>query len=341
MRVAVCYNQTPENSAHGEARDRIAEAGSLDEARAVLQALKTLGHPVDYIPLVDDLGDFIQRLQAYAPDVVFNLCEGFWGDARQEMNLAGLFELLGIPFTGSKTLCLGLTQDKLRTKALLKQAGLPTPAFCLVRPGEKYPPIEKLTYPLIVKPAYEDASQGIEAASVVEDRKALMKRALYVHKTYAQPALVEEYIEGRELNVAIIGNSRPAVLPVSEITFAASLVRKIVCFDSKWRPESAAYQGTKPVCPARLTAKENLLINDVALRAFKLLGCRDYARVDIRLRGQTSFILEVNANPDISPTAGLARAAGAAGLSYPMLIERILGCALKRKEMSHARLATA
>jgi len=341
MRVAVCYNLTPASSPCGEARDRIADAGSCDEADAVMRALGELGHQAELIPLGSELGGFIQRLQAFAPALVFNLCEGFWGNARQEMNVAGVFELLGIPTTGSRSLCLGLSQDKLRTKALLLQAGLPTPPYCLARPGEKFPPIEKLVFPLIVKPAYEDASQGIEAASVVETRKTLMQRVEYLHATYRQPALIEEFIDGRELNVAILGNRRPSVLPVAEITFAASLPRKIVCFDSKWSPDSAAYQGTQPVCPARLTARVNLLVNDLALRAYKLLGCRDYARVDMRLRGSTPTILEVNANPDISPDAGLARAARAARLSYPDLIKRILECADKRKEQTDARLATA
>jgi len=341
MRVAVCYNQTPDQTSHGEVRDRIAAAGSLDEANAVLRALGELGHQAGLIPLGSELSDFIQRLQGFVPEVIFNLCEGFWGNARQEMHVAGLFELLGIPTTGSGALCLGLSQDKLRTKALLLQAGLPTPAYCLARPKEKFPHFEKLSFPLIVKPAYEDASQGIDAASVVETRKALMQRVEYLHATYRQPALIEEFIDGRELNVAILGNRKPSVLPVAEITFAASLPRKIVCFDSKWSPQSAAYQGTVPVCPAQLTPRVHLQVNDLALRAYKLLGCRDYARVDMRLRGSTPFILEVNANPDISPDAGLARAAKAARLTYPELIKRILECVSKRKELSDARLATA
>jgi len=341
MRVAVCYNQTPDQTSHGEVRDRIAAAGSLDEANAVLRALGELGHQAGLIPLGSELSDFIRRLQGFVPEVIFNLCEGFWGNARQEMHVAGLFELLGIPTTGSGALCLGLSQDKLRTKALLLQAGLPTPAYCLARPKEKFPHFEKLSFPLIVKPAYEDASQGIDAASVVETRKALMQRVEYLHATYRQPALIEEFIDGRELNVAILGNRKPSVLPVAEITFAASLPRKIVCFDSKWSPQSAAYRGTIPVCPAQLTPRLHLQINDLALRAFKLLGCRDYARVDLRLRGSSPYILEVNANPDISPDAGLARAARAARLSYPELIKRILESATKRKESSDARLATA
>ena len=336
MRIAVCYNQTPEKIRRGEARDLIADAGSADEANAVLQALLALGHQAELLPLVDDLADFIRRLGDYGPELVFNLCEGFWGDARQEMNVAGVFEMLGIPFTGSSALVLGLTQDKVLTKSLLKQKGLSTPAYVLVGLDETAPTFENLKFPLIVKPAHEDASQGIEHQSVVENRRALLRRVKYVHQTYRQPALVEEYIEGRELNVTVLGHSKPKVLPISEILFDPSLPRAMVCFDSKWSPESAAYKGTRPQCPAELSAREQLLVNLVAMHAFKLLGCRDYARVDIRLRNFSAYILEINANPDISPEAGVARSAAAEGLSYVQLIERILKSASKRKEVSHA-----
>lgn len=341
MRVAVCYNQTPEHSGHGEPRDRIADAGSQDEAKAVVEALQQLDHQAVLVPLAADLGDFIQRLQTHAPDVIFNLCEGFWGNSRQEMNIAGVFELLGLPFTGSPALTLGLTQDKVRTKSLLLQKGLATPAFRLALPGAKLPKFDGLHFPLIVKPAREDASQGIEAASVVDNLKALTERIDYIHKTYQQPALVEEFIVGRELNITVLGDEKLKVLPVAEITFAASLPRPLVCFDSKWTPDSDAYKGTKPVCPARLSSREQLLVSMIAMRAARLLGCRDYARVDIRLRKFTPYILEINANPDISPAAGVARAAAADGLSYPRLIKHILESALKRKELPHARVATA
>ncbi|MEE4254934.1 MAG: ATP-grasp domain-containing protein [Desulfuromusa sp.] len=340
MRIAVCYNQTPEYSTHGEIRDRIADSGSYDQAKKVLQALHQLGHQPELIPLPSRLSDFLLRLENFAPDLAFNLCEGFWGNAQQEMNVAGIFELLGIPYTGSSPLCLGLSQDKMRTKSLLIQQGLSTPPFCLAAIGEALPSTNGMLYPLIVKPPYEDASQGIEAASVVDTPQQLQQRIHYIHKTYRQPALVEEFIDGKELNVAILGENSLTVLPVAEITFAADLPRAIVCFDSKWSPQSAAYLGTVPVCPAEISAVETSLVTDAALRAFKLLGCRDYARIDIRLRNQSPYILEVNANPDISPDAGLARAAEVAGLAYPQLIEQILECASQRKELPHAQTAT-
>jgi len=336
MRVAVCFNLSPSKAVRGEARDLAADQGASTEAKAVVKALRARKHQADLVPLGSDLFDFARKLTDYRPEAVFNLCEGFWGDARQEMNVAGLLEMLRLPFTGSRPLCLGLTQDKARTKDLLLQKGLPTPRYLLVRLGEHYPRLNNLNFPLIVKPRFEDASQGIDPASVVETSQAVLERIRYVHDVYRQGALVEEFIEGRELNVAILGDKALTVLPVSEIRFAEDLPRAIVCFDGKWKPGSKAYQGSTPVCPAKLTAKQDLLVRDVALRAFKTLECRDYARVDIRLRDNTPFILEINANPDISPDAGLARAARVAGLSYPELIEKLLNLALERKEVRRA-----
>ncbi|SDZ96197.1 D-alanine-D-alanine ligase [Desulfuromusa kysingii] len=332
MRIAVCYNQTPEYSNHGEVRDRIADRGSYDQAKAVLQALHQLGHQPELISLADNLMDFLRKIERFSPDLAFNLCEGFWGNAHLEMNVAGIFELLHLPSSGSPPLCLGLTQDKLRSKSLLLQHGLPTPPFCVAKLGNGHHDTAGLNYPLIVKPPFEDASQGIEALSVIDTSQQLKQRIQFIHDVYRQPALIEEFIDGREINVVILGSENLTVLPPAEITFAPELSRKIVCFESKWAPQSLAYRGTIPVCPATITSAETRLVNNVGQQAYKLFGCRDYARVDIRLRNQIPYILEVNANPDISPDAGLACAAGVSGLTYNQLIEQILESASQRKE---------
>ncbi len=336
MNVAVCFNRVPPKLFKGEAADRISEEGAEAEARAVKKALSDLGHTARLQPLGADIAVFIEELRAFHPDAVFNLCEGFWGNSRLELHVAALFDLLGLAYTGAPPLSLGLTQDKVRTKDLLLRHGLPTPKFVLVKIGEHFPKIRDLAYPLIVKPRFEDASLGITADSIVESERALKKRIQYVHDTYRQGALVEEFIEGRELNAAILGNGPFEVLPLSEIRFQPGLKHSIVSYDGKWLEDSPEYARTQPVCPAPLKAKEEILVKDAALRAYKILECRDYARVDIRLRDGVPFILEVNANPDISPGAGLARVARVAGSPYPKLVDRILGMALKRKEQMHA-----
>ncbi len=336
MKVAVCFNRVPPQLAQGEAADRISEEGAEAEAQAVAAALRELGHQPSLVALGDDIAPFIAELRAQRPDVVFNLCEGFWGQSRKEMHVAALLDLLGLTFTGAAPLCLGLTQDKARTKDLLTRHQLPTPKYQLVKLGEHYPRIKDLVYPLFVKPRFEDASLGITNDSVVENERELKSRIDYVHRTYRQGALIEEFIEGRELNVSIIGAGPWEVLPLSEIRFHPDLARAIVSYEGKWLEQSQGYHGTQPVCPAALKGRDEILVRDVALRAYKIMECRDYARVDIRLRDGVPYILEVNANPDISPDAGLARSAKVAGMKYPRLIERIVEMAAQRKEAARA-----
>jgi D-alanine-D-alanine ligase len=337
MNVAVCFNRVPSKLRKGEPGDRISEEGAEIEARAVRKVLKDLGHASALVPLGPDIEKFIRDLRSAKPEVVFNLCEGFWGDSRKELHVAALLDLLGYAYTGAAPLSLGLAQDKVRTKDLLISHRLPTPKYILVKPGEHFPRTRDLAYPLIVKPRFEDASLGITSDSIVETEKELRIRIQYVHDTYHQGALVEEFIEGREINAAVIGNSPVEALPLSEIRFHPGLPRSIVSYEGKWLEESSEFAKTEPVCPAQLKAKEEFLVRDVALRAFKILECRDYARVDMRLREGVPYILEVNANPDISPGAGLAKAARAGGFSYQKFIDRILGMAVKRKEMLHAK----
>ncbi len=331
MNVAVCFNLVPPSASRGEAIDRIAEEGAEQEARTVAAALTELGHKPVLVALGGDITVFAAELRRIQPDLAFNLCEAFWGESRKEMHVAALFDLLGITYTGAPPLSLGLSQDKARTKDLLSRHQLPTPKYCLIKLGEHYSRVKDLVYPLIVKPRWEDASQGISNESVVDNEKALLARINYVHQTYKQGALVEEFILGREINAAIIGNGPHEVLPLSEITFHPDLAQPIVSFEGKWLEKSQQYKLTEPVCPAPLKMRYEMLVRDVALRAYKLLECRDYARVDFRLRDGVPYILEVNANPDISPDAGLARSARVANLSYPQLIARILAMASKRK----------
>ncbi len=336
MKIAVCFNQAPPQSLYGEELDRISETGAELEAEAVASALRTLGHEEVLVPLGDDLASFIAALQAAEPELVFNLCEGFWGQSSRELHVAALFELLGLEHTGSPALTLGLTQDKALTKDLLSRHALPTPNYFLLQPGESLPKTLDLSWPLIVKPCREDASLGITEESVVNDEIALAGRVRYIHERYRQGALIEEFIDGREFNAAVLGEHDLEALPTSEICFHAELPRQIVSYAGKWLEDSAEYAATEPACPAELSPREQESIQQAALRACRLLGCRDYARVDIRLHDGIPYILEVNANPDISPWAGLARAARAAGVDYPTLVGRIVELCCARMEKADA-----
>lgn len=211
--------------------------------------------------------------------------------------------------------------------------GIRTPRYSFIKSLNK-PFRLNLKYPLIVKPALEDASAGIEEESVVYNLEALKKRVKYVLEYFAQPALVEEFIVGRELNVAVFGDTELEVLPISEIDFSRlpENFHPIVSFQAKWDPYHVAYHKTIPKCPAPLSKKIQKEAEEIALKAVKAVGCRDYARVDMRLSSDKKlYVLEVNPNPDLQEDAGFMRSAKAAGYSYSLTLKMIVDFAYMRK----------
>ena len=239
--------------------------------------------------------------------------------------MAGILELLGLPYTGSGPECLALVRHKARTKWLLQGAGVSTAAFLLLNAAEKAVPreaVERLLAlgPLIVKPAAEDASLGLSTDSVVTDLAALERQTDSIRSRYGD-VLIEQFIAGREFNVGIIALPEPQALPLAEIDFQAAGTRpqkwQIVTYDAKWSPDSDEDRATPVRCPAEVEPDLADRLRQAALAAFRLTGCRDYARVDLRVDSQgRAFVLEVNGNPDIGPQAGLARALRASGMDY-------------------------
>lgn len=261
-------------------------------------------------------------------DVIFNLCEGFRDESRGEGAFAGWLEMMEWRFTGNSAWTLAVCQDKAFTKTLLMQSGIPTPRFQVVPVGA----IHELPLPsattIIVKPSKEDASQGISSRSVIlpgsERDRALREQIAHIHKVYRQPALIEEYMEGRELNVAILDGN---VLPISEIDFSGLPPGKphICTYDAKWRPESPDYLLTPARCPARLDRSVEERVKEIALRSWRTMRCRGYARVDIRLAPDgTPYVLEVNPNPSLHREAGFARSCEAAGISFSRMLETVV-----------------
>ena len=253
------------------------------------------------------------------------------GDSRHEMSVCSLIHLSGVPHTGCGPLTLGIALDKGLTKKLLIADGIPTPPSFVC--GENAPRNlpRGMRYPLFVKPLREDASLGISRNAFVTDRPGLEERCGFIARRYRQPALVEAYIDGRELNVSLIGNQRPLVLPISEIDMSRipEGMPRVCDYRAKWVPESEEYATTVPLCPAPLTRAIERTVKETALACYRLLSCRGYARVDIRLSPENvPFVLEVNPNPCIGLDSGIVRSAAAAGISYPELIQRIAGLAL-------------
>lgn len=327
LKVGILFNR-PAEPPRGEDSDYVAEAEVEEQAESVQKALDKLGFEYQMLPFEIDLELLIKALKNYRPDVVINLCEGAFGNSHHELNVPSMLELLNIPYTGLPPLALGMCQNKGLTKKILEANGLPTPKFKVLENPQNLQ--DDIGFPLFVKPLREDASIGISNKSDVRNEAELKAQVEYITNRYKQPALVEEYIAGRELNVAILGNENPRALPISEITFDFKDEPKIVGFSAKWFKESDEYKKTKPVCPALLDPSVKNNVERIALQAFEVLYCRDYARIDIRLRDNSPWILEVNPNPDISPEAGFSRSLKAVGLSYEQFVEKIIHFALHR-----------
>jgi D-alanine-D-alanine ligase len=328
LEILLLYNE-PALSADDP--DCASEAGVLESVEAVWAALIARGHRPRKLGLGSSVAKALESLAAIgAPDVVFNLFEGFGGVGRGEAEMTGLIELMGLPLTGSPGECLALVRDKARTKWLLAGAELPTPEFLLIGAADSIC-TDRLNEmlaegPLIVKPAHEDASLGIEPESVVTESDAIARQIRQVRGRYG-PVLVERFVVGREFNAAILALSKPKLLPLAEIEFFGGGPRgwQIVTYDAKWDAGSTADRSTPPRCPAQVDQQTHDRISQIALAAFRLTGCRDYARVDLRMDDQGRvYVLEVNANPDIGLSAGFARALGVAGIGYEEFVERLV-----------------
>jgi len=327
--IAIVFNAyEPRPTATGE---RLSEESVADMAEQAQGAVRSLGLGTTLIPLQRSLLNFLSRVKELNPDALVNLCEGYYGRPQWESNVAGIFELLGLTFTGNAAKTLALCQDKFKAKAVLKVAGLPTAPAQLMMTGEE--PLE-LRFPLIVKPNAEDASLGVYPESVVRDEESLRRQVRRCIDNYKQPVLVEAFIDGREFNVSVMENGEAKALPVSEIDFSAMPkdTPHILGYDAKWFEDHPLYQKTPPVCPAPIDDELRTRLQGLAETAFRTMGCRDYARVDFRMDAKgRPFILEVNPNPDISTNAGYARALKAAGIEYAAFWGVMVDNALKRR----------
>ncbi len=329
--IALVYNQE-EEIVRGESQDLIALQYTTKTAASVYQALCRLGYSTVMVPVTNDLELFARELSRYSPcnTFVFNICDGFAGDNFSASLIPQVIDRLGFKHTGSCAEAIRLCTDKARAKQRLLQLGVPTPAYqVFTRPcGEITVP-----FPAIVKPVHEDGSVGIEETSVVTSPNDLFRRVEYVLSEYCQPALVEEYIVGREFAVSMWGNGTMEVMPISEHDFSAVAdpLRSFLTYESKWVEDSFTYTSFGVICPARLSLEEEQCIQHTAVRAFQAMGLRDLGRVDIRYRHGIPYVIDINEIPDLSPEAGFARSAEIAGYDYDHMVERILLLAMQRE----------
>ena len=335
MKITVLYNQDFDAPGVGgaadgaEAREEIAGV-----AVAVAEALRgRAGTRADLLACRGTSFDFVDRLRADPPDLVFNLCESLAGDARGEAAVPAILDTLRLPYSGSGAATLALALHKPLAKAVLRGSGIPVPEGVAIGAIAELESVD-VPLPAMVKPAREDASVGITRASVVRDRASLERQVREVNESLGQEALVERYVEGREIYVGFLGDE---ILPFTEIDFSSMPPDRprIVTYDAKWIESSEDWQQT----PSGVAT-----IDDPALRAsleavaratFRALCLQDYGRVDLRVdEDGRPWVIDVNANCALAPDAGFAKAAAAGGLSYPAMIGRIVDAALARL---HAR----
>ena len=265
---------------------------------------------------------------------MFNLVEFFYSYSNHESDVAGFFDLFQVPYTGASPFCLSLCRRKGLTKQVLLQNGMATPHFRIL----EQPKIERrhgLRYPLIAKPARQDGSAGVEAGSVVHDYAQLSRRLDNLFERFGAPILVEEFIEGKELHVSVLGNDPPMVLPVLEYDFSELHKDhpRVITYDVKWNPLAVAYHKVHARCPAEIDSEIETLIKEQALAAYSATYCRDYARLDFRLGCDgVPYILEVNPNPDLTEGVSFMQSAEKADLSFAETLHRIVDYALQRKK---------
>jgi D-alanine-D-alanine ligase len=312
--------------------ERLSEASVAEVAESVFSALSDTGYTAVILPLRESLMSLLRRVKELKVDVLINLCEGYLGRPQLEANVAAVFEAFGISFTGNSAKALAICQDKFKSKAILNSFGLPTARGRLVTSTDQK---LDLRFPVIVKPNHEDASLGIYQDSVVHDHAALTERISKIINEYKQPALVEEFIQGREFNVALIEKDKLEALPVSEIDFSAmpESAPHIFSYEAKWFEDHILFVTTPAICPTPIEDSLRGQLQQYALAAFQAMGCRDYARVDFRMaKDGRVYILEVNPNPDTSLDAGYCRALKAAGIEYGQFWGLMIENALRRKE---------
>lgn len=340
FKILICYNSPVSvfSVYNGKPNDNQTELNDLSESafsKEISSLKKSLQeYFTDVKPLAIDrnVERTITKINSCAPDVILNFVESVEGISTYEYCMAGLFELLKVEFTGNQPLCLGNCLNKWKAKDILRANNINTPnAFVINKSAEVNRKTFPLKFPVILKLLTEDASIGISEYSVVKNFADLKMQLEFLTTTYNQNIIAEEYIDGRELNAAVLGGK---VLPISEIEFKGlpKGLPKIVTYDGKWIEKSVYYENTKPICPTDLDSNIKRKVETIALQAYNALGCRDYARVDIRLdENGIPFVIEVNPNPDISSDSGFARAAAADGLNHSELLLRIIKFALDRR----------
>jgi D-alanine-D-alanine ligase len=341
MRIAVVFNSPHDWPPEQHAAQMVKEIKNRKNTEPemeyqVANALVKNGHDVLLLGIYDDLRDMSTRLADFKPDLVFNATEAFLENSNLDYLVPALLEAEGYRYTGAPPLALLVTRNKSMSKKVLAFHNVKVPGFKSFRLGESPGPNETLRFPLIVKPLQADASEGISQASIVHNLEALSERVAWIHERFSQPAIAEEYIEGREIYATMIGNGdKVEVLPLVEMVFEQAGSRpedNIATSYAKWDMKYRARRGIKNVFARRLpkAAMERLL--ETCYASYRACWLRDYARIDVRLtKDNEIWFIEANANPFLSYGHDSAEAAHKAGMRYNAFIQRIVDEAMARE----------
>jgi D-alanine-D-alanine ligase len=333
LRVAVAYDvwhESEEDEEEEAPRSRRRKPEKPDR-QEIHEALRGLGHSPFYLEL-DGTTEALKRLADAECDLVFNLTESWAGDDTKDIHLAAFLDLLGKRYTGAGPGGLHLAQNKSLAKKIFAFHGIRTPYFASVHRG-RLDWSHDLQFPVIVKPAREDGSIGIAFNALCESIKDLMERIHDLHEQFDSPVLIEEYIEGREMYVAVLGNGEPEALPVIELDLSKlpEGTPRIAGSEVKWEKGTVAYKVTKSIIPENLDEQVEQDLQQTALQAYRALELRDYGRIDMRLAADGRvYVLEVNPNPWLHSTAEFAMAAKKSGRDHQTLIGEIVDLALAR-----------
>jgi D-alanine-D-alanine ligase len=298
----------------------------------VYKALKTLGHEVRLLGLFNDITLLFDAVKENPPDVIFNLADVFNQKTHFDKSIAGVLELLGIPYTGASQESLLICGDKALSKKILRFHRIKVPRFYTFAKGHRIWLPKRLHLPLIVKPLLEEASRGISQASIVDNEESLIERVKFIHESIEMDAIAEEYIDGREFYASVLGTKRIRVLPLREVKFGefSDDEPRIATYKAKWDNEYRQKWGIKNVFAGRLINGLDEKISEICKRAYRVLNMDCYARFDIRVTADSRvYIIEANANPCLAREDELAQSAEKGDIPYPKLIQKILNFAFK------------
>ncbi len=332
---------SPYQRARGyEYKEEFADPEDMYTEKDVFIALKSLGHDVSLLGIYNDISPLFEQIKENRPDVIFNMMEVFNDKTHLEKNMAAVLELLGIPFTGSSSGVLFLCNNKALSKKIFVFHKIKVSRFHTYYRGKRASMPPKFKLPAVIKPLCEEASRGISQASIVDNVEAFLERIKFIHDNMQMDAIAEEYIDGRELYVGVMGHKQITVLPPRELVFAniPEGEPRIATYKAKWDDDYRDKWGIKSIAASKLSEQVEAKIEDVCKRAYRALGMDSYVRFDIRLdANDVVYIIEPNANPCIAKIDEIAQSASKAGMSYDDLIQKLLDLALLRQQVEDGK----